>query len=778
MRHLWLPALLAALLLPGPLRAQQPSPTFYLAPFSQFGATVTLSASTSSSRVQLGWVGATGSAPQTAIVRNSGSVDVYVALGDSSVAATTSSTLIPAGAAPALALNGASYIAAITASSTSTLTIQSGNGSASNGIGGGGGFGPFMNTTASNATQPDARKNINTGIINVTDFGAIADTIRENCPVTSTAGSAAITIGSPCTFKSSDAGKDIVLYLENASVATSPLATTISSAASNGNLTLGANAGQTLAGSFVGTTHGTTTIDGIASTVGLVIGQMLSGTDLAAGQVITAVAANSVTISSNASGSHSGITIATGTWVTWGTDNATALSNAVTQATAQSINGQTGYLYFPPVPSTTNVAQGYGVSTLSLAPNAYPLCIVGAGRFASKVIELAAETNFVTGASSYREGFCLKDINFDGNMLATNVGNIQYAPTGYMSNVRFANPAPGGTALLAGSSGNIQGLQAHFLYVQDESDAGTAQLYTAAAQYPATLLDIEASDPHFPYLQAEGQVATQVALIGSGVSNISFSHPHLFGNTTTGTTGFKINGSEADISDLQYDFGSGQTTAVDLNGTINHISRGHFNTVGASSVGIVNEANKNRNTITGFDCAWSTPSNCIVQNYPAGSGTLVYGNPNSTIAPAYSQVVNASPSCASCSTGGSVFMGLNKTITPLTSGFLDIYTSLNVANNTLNDGATIQIAIGTGTIPTNGQACSTGGGTTVLATSSAMKYTAAVANTTNHLSGDTHPSGLTLGTAYWVDLCVIPITGGTITLSNTDLKAVESSLRQ
>lgn len=122
-------------------QAQGPPVVAYPAPWSQTGSAVSLSVSNSSSRVQLGWVGTVTVPPPTAFVCNTGANTAYVALGDATIAATTSSFPVLAGYCNPLAVNGASNIAGITASSTTTLIISVGTGSPSAKGGGGGGGG-------------------------------------------------------------------------------------------------------------------------------------------------------------------------------------------------------------------------------------------------------------------------------------------------------------------------------------------------------------------------------------------------------------------------------------------------------------------------------------------------------------------------------------------------------------------------------------------------------------------------------------------------------------
>lgn len=111
---------------------------------------VTLSVSSSSSRVAL------GSVDGTACVRNSGATnDAYVAFGGSTIAAdTTSGVVIPAGWEKCFASGNNTYIAAITASSTTTLDITTGAGvpALTGGGGGGGATGVAQGSTTSGQT--------------------------------------------------------------------------------------------------------------------------------------------------------------------------------------------------------------------------------------------------------------------------------------------------------------------------------------------------------------------------------------------------------------------------------------------------------------------------------------------------------------------------------------------------------------------------------------------------------------------------------------------------
>jgi hypothetical protein len=69
---------------------------------------------------------------------------------------------------------------------------------------------------------------------------------------------------------------------------------------------------NTAAGSFTGNTHGTTTIDGIASTTGLTAGLLVFGAGIPAATKIQSVASNSVVLTAAATASANGVAFTTG----------------------------------------------------------------------------------------------------------------------------------------------------------------------------------------------------------------------------------------------------------------------------------------------------------------------------------------------------------------------------------------------------------------------------------------------------------------------------------
>ncbi len=106
------------------------------APWTRQGSTLSISASSTSAHAALSPTYA-----PTAWVCNTGATLAYVGFGDSTYAATTADTPIPAGLCGNLSPNGATYIAAITASSTTTVLATPGGGSLLGAGGGGSGSG-------------------------------------------------------------------------------------------------------------------------------------------------------------------------------------------------------------------------------------------------------------------------------------------------------------------------------------------------------------------------------------------------------------------------------------------------------------------------------------------------------------------------------------------------------------------------------------------------------------------------------------------------------------
>ena len=145
---------------------------------------------------------------------------------------------------------------------------------------------------------------------------------------------------------------------------------------------------------------------------------------------------------------------------------------------------------------------------------------------------------------------------------------------------------------------------------------------------------------------------------------------------------------------------------------------------------------------------------------PARAGTTVYG-PHASNA---TQTNVAAPTGTASTTG--VMMGLAGAITPAHSGNVLLIVSGTLTNGTTSDGASLQIRYGTGAAPTNGAALT---GTTVgnnIADNNPV-------TSKIPFSVQAVVTGLTVGTAYWVDVGLAAVTGGTASIATVSVSALE-----
>lgn len=110
--------------------------------------------------------------------------------------------------------------------------------------------------------------------------------------------------------------------------------------------------------------------------------------------------------------------------------------------------------------------------------------------------------------------------------------------------------------------------------------------------------------------------------------------------------------------------------------------------------------------------------------------------------------------------------GLAGAITPHTTGKIVIYVSGDVNNSISEDGVNINLRYGTGAAPANGEA---GSGTTCAGPT---RYIAAAAGNKESFSLQCVAS-VSNGTAYWIDIAFLAVTGGTATLGDVTVGAYE-----
>lgn len=134
---------------------------------------------------------------------------------------------------------------------------------------------------------------------------------------------------------------------------------------------------------------------------------------------------------------------------------------------------------------------------------------------------------------------------------------------------------------------------------------------------------------------------------------------------------------------------------------------------------------------------------------------------------ASSATTPSNPSGTTSTTAVMMGLGSTATLTPTFSGRVLLTICGSIANATSGDGATAQLSYGTGAAPANGVALT---GTQV---GNAAAFTAAAAAQKAPFSLTWCITGLTPGTAYWFDLAVAAVTGGTATVTALSATALE-----
>ncbi len=137
------------------------------------------------------------------------------------------------------------------------------------------------------------------------------------------------------------------------------------------------------------------------------------------------------------------------------------------------------------------------------------------------------------------------------------------------------------------------------------------------------------------------------------------------------------------------------------------------------------------------------------------------------VGPSFASTASSTASPTGTSSATSVMMGLAGTITPTSSGRITVTMSGYVANNTIGDGGVLQMAYGTGSAPINGAAAT---GTTL---GSVVAFTVAAAGQALPFSRTFSVTGLSVSTAYWLDLQLRAIIGGTASVNQVDIAADE-----
>ena len=140
-----------------------------------------------------------------------------------------------------------------------------------------------------------------------------------------------------------------------------------------------------------------------------------------------------------------------------------------------------------------------------------------------------------------------------------------------------------------------------------------------------------------------------------------------------------------------------------------------------------------------------------------------------TVVSAFAVTTQASPADPpGTASAAGVMMGLAVTMTPRVTGRIQVIITGTIANATaIADGATVQLRTGTGAAPANGDAL------TGTAAGGLVQYIAATVLEKAPFTVSAIISGLTLGVMTWMDLGVAAVTGGTATVTDLSVSAVE-----
>jgi hypothetical protein len=167
-------------------------------------------------------------------------------------------------------------------------------------------------------------------------------------------------------------------------------------------------------------------------------------------------------------------------------------------------------------------------------------------------------------------------------------------------------------------------------------------------------------------------------------------------------------------------------------------------------------------TLSATGGLWNAGSVAAIAN----SLTIGAGNTLAVVTPAAVQGLPSNPT-GTANTAGTM-MGLAGTITPKVTGTVALIISGSITTSGgAGDGAKVQIRVGTGSSPANG-ATATGTALGALQT-----FVSGASGEVVPFSLNVVATGLTVGTAYWIDVTLQATTGGTASISAVSITALE-----
>ncbi len=159
--------------------------------------------------------------------------------------------------------------------------------------------------------------------------------------------------------------------------------------------------------------------------------------------------------------------------------------------------------------------------------------------------------------------------------------------------------------------------------------------------------------------------------------------------------------------------------------------------------------------------AWRSTTNADVVKYSNASTLFSLTSTKS----ATNTATSAAPTATVSATA--VMMAVGGALTPANTGRVLITLSGQMANDTINDGATVQLRYGTGAAPANGDAVT---GTQVGVS---QTFTALVAAQRDGFCISGVVTGLTIGTAIWIDAALNRVTGGSAAITGVTVSTAE-----
>lgn len=163
----------------------------------------------------------------------------------------------------------------------------------------------------------------------------------------------------------------------------------------------------------------------------------------------------------------------------------------------------------------------------------------------------------------------------------------------------------------------------------------------------------------------------------------------------------------------------------------------------------------------------STGTVAIPLNLVTQSSAPVQANGYTVLSTSDAETVHTAAAPTGTTSTTAVMMAVGGAITPVNSTRIWVSVSGQMANSTAGDGVTIDIRYGTSTAPINGAAVS---GTLV---GIAQTSTSISALQKSGFCVSAPVAGLTVGTAYWFDVSVMAVTGGTASITGVTASAME-----